>query len=340
MDGKENELKTFSEIVKAKCPIDPSRVASCCGNHDQQHRADVWKRHMFSDSVRENVTDDRNYSFVDGNFVFAFMSLANQNDRSHAVSGRICYLDDSKGNTRQWLENLVQESTGKTLILFMHFPFENKKCADKKKIEIDVYDWANLRWVKKTVNTAETAIPYAGIIDRGSTGETDFNNTGYGFYIPTLDGQDYSSLNECERIIDILKRHTGGKTIVFSGHTHTCFQCEDFEPCIGKGYPNINVAPITDTDIVTVHIPSLNNPRRLKNGSMGGGTDGWKTISESNPYRQPCQSWLVDVFDDRLVLKGYETNCCHDRKFGDILQQYTYVVDLEDFSSTDEGERS
>lgn len=162
--------------------------------------------------------------------------------------------------------------------------------------------------------------------------------------------------HECEEIVDILNQHEGGKTIVFSGHTHLVFETERFDYSIGKGFTNVNVAPVrlwddehekyVPTNIVTVHIPSLNHPRMLSMNKslkykddtdtvqtknfMLHGVQGWTTISSSNPYRQPCQSWLVDVYRDSLVLKGFETQVCHDRKYGDILPNYIYAIDLKE----------
>lgn len=167
--------------------------------------------------------------------------------------------------------------------------------------------------------------------------------TYHGWRVDPSDSFDYTTLTEWERIIEILKGHQGGKTIVFSGHTHFVFECEDFNQLWGKGYANINVAPIvefdastrkyTDTGITTVHIPSLNYPRQFKsalgsNSTLPGAANGYYTISGSNPYRQPCQSWLVDVYNDKLILRGFETQVCHDKKYGDILDKYTYTIDL------------
>lgn len=106
----------------------------------------------------------------------------------------------------------------------------------------------------------------------------------------------------------------------------------------------MNVAPIYGTNITTVHIPSLNHPRNLTVATTtavnAAGTDvsvpkigsigSWASVSSSNPYRQPCQSWIVDVYDDRLVLRGFESNVCHDKRYGDILEKYTYPIYLTD----------
>ena len=132
--------------------------------------------------------------------------------------------------------------------------------------------------------------------------------------------------------------------MVFSGHTHLIFETEDFEYVIGKGYPNVNVAPIYGTNITTVHIPALNHPRNLTVASTTavnesgdsvsvpriGNVGSWTDVSGSNPYRQPCQSWLVDVFPDMLILRGFESNVCHDKRYGDILEKYTYPIYLTD----------
>lgn len=117
------------------------------------------------------------------------MSLAHQNDKSATVNGRICYLDDnnaiSGSGTRQWLEDVVQMSKDKTLILFMHFPLPNRRCADKNTITIPLYDWATGEYIDSTVNVAETAEQWAGLLDRGGTGTSNVGQSNYGFYIPS-----------------------------------------------------------------------------------------------------------------------------------------------------------
>ena len=196
-------------------------------------------------------------------------------------------------------------------------------------------------------------MPYAGLIDGGGGGEKSISMVTYhGWKVESSDSFDYETPTEWERIIEILKLHQGGKTIVFSGHTHFVFDCEDYSQTWGKGYANINVSPIvefdastrkyTDTGITTVHIPSLNYPRQFKSAlgsdsTLPGSVSGYLTISGSNPYRQPCQSWLVDVYNDKLILRGFETQVCHDKKYGDILDKYTYTIDLTTSEEIDNG---
>ena len=110
MNGPEAELKTFYQIVnseKGGCPVSPDKVFSCTGNHDQEHTYAQWTLNMYDPSLYSDVTSDLNFVKEDGNFVFAFMSLAHQNDRSTTVQSRICYLDEnntlSGAGTRQWL---------------------------------------------------------------------------------------------------------------------------------------------------------------------------------------------------------------------------------------------
>ena len=73
-----------------------------------------------------------------------------------------------------------------------------------------------------------------------------------------------------------------------------------------------------DSEGADVSVPDL--------GSVGS----WTNLSNSNPYRQPCQSWIVDVYEDRLILRGFESNVCHDKRYGDILEKYTYPIYLTD----------
>lgn len=199
-------------------------------------------------------------------------------------------------------------------------------------------------YVEKDVEIAELNMPYAGLIDGGGSGEKSIGMVTYhGWKVSSASDFDYTNLTEWEQIIEILKGHENGKTVVFSGHTHFVFECEGFNQLWGKGYPNINVSPIvehdssnnsySDTGITTVHIPSLNYPRQFKsalgsNSILPGAVNGYSTISGSNPYRQPCQSWIVDVYADKLVLNGFESNVCHDRIYGDILDKYIYTIDL------------
>jgi hypothetical protein len=221
----------------------------------------------------------------------------------------------------------------------MHYPFQNRRCYDKSTTSINIYDWATGNYIPKTVNVAETAEQWAGLLDLGGSAGSNESCANYGFYCKAAASIDYSTPSECEQIMAILNQHVGGKTIVFSGHTHLVFETERFDYVIGKGYPNVNVAYVrnydpdkneyTPTNIVTVHIPSLNHPRKLKVSSIGS-VSGWETISGANPYRQPCQSWLVDVYDNKLVLNGFETQVSHDKRYGDILNDYIYTIDLTD----------
>ena len=95
---------------------------------------------MFPESLHSQITSDLNFVKEDGNFVFAFMSMAHQNDRSTTKEGRICYLDDSNGvsgsGTKAWLQGVVEQAKDKTLILFMHYPFQNRRCFDTSTTEI------------------------------------------------------------------------------------------------------------------------------------------------------------------------------------------------------------
>lgn len=45
----------------------------------------------------------------------------------------------------------------------------------------------------------------------------------------------------------------------------------------------------------------------------------------------------MDVFEDKLILRGFETQVCHDKKYGDILDKYTYTIDLTTSEEIDNG---
>ena len=106
----------------------------------------------------------------DGNFVFAFMSLLP--DATVNGDANICYFKEGSG-TEQWLRNVVAASANKTLILFMHYPFVNRRCFDTRSIPVELYDFENMEWRTKNIETAELNMPYAGLIDCGGNGETN-----------------------------------------------------------------------------------------------------------------------------------------------------------------------
>ena len=195
---------------------------------------------MYAPDLHDQITDDKNISFTDGDVVFACMSLAQQGDRSTTVAGRICYLDDERTQTRSWLENVVQEADGKTLVLFMHYPIPNRKCVDTASVPIQQYDWATGEYVTVNVTMCQTEGQFAGLLDGGGNANNNMAQVIYGFHL-RAGVQDYTVKSESEEIIDILKQHNG-KTIVFSGHTHLVFETEDFEVVVGKGFSNVNVA--------------------------------------------------------------------------------------------------
>jgi len=45
----------------------------------------------------------------------------------------------------------------------------------------------------------------------------------------------------------------------------------------------------------------------------------------------------VDVFEDKLILRGFESNVCHDKKHGDILDKYIYTIDLTTSEEADDN---
>ena len=111
---------------------------------------------------------------------------------------------------------------------------------------------------------------------------------------------------------------------------------------VARGFPFINVSPIHKvdpathmdtpelTDITTVHIPSLNYPRIVwASASTAGTVNSYSNIANEYVVQQPCQSYIVDVYKDKLVLKGFESSVAHDKKYGDILNDYIYTIDLE-----------
>lgn len=151
---------------------------------------------MYDASLHEKVTSDKNFSFTEDNFVFAFMSLATQEDTLSDVPERKCYLDDVNTHTREWLTEVVESAKGKTLFLFMHYPLINRQCADTTQVDVPVYDWTSGKFDSQRMNVALTAVPYAGSLDRWSPQEVPLH-FGYGFHTP-VGIQDYSIKSESE----------------------------------------------------------------------------------------------------------------------------------------------
>lgn len=82
---------------------------------------------------------------------------------------------------------------------------------------------------------------------------------------------------------NLLKQYPN--TILFHGHTHTKFECQEVDPCAnyadGEGYKS-------------VHVPSLSRPRNVVNGTISAYID-----TES-------QGYIVDVYSDCIVLNGMD----------------------------------
>ena len=135
------------------------------------------------------MSADKNFMHRDGNFVFAFMSLLP--DATVNGDANICYFKEGSG-TEQWLRNVVTASANKTLILFMHYPFVNRRCFDTRSIPVELYDFENMEWRTKNIETAELNMPYAGLIDGGGGGEKSISMVTYhGWKVTSSSSFDY-----------------------------------------------------------------------------------------------------------------------------------------------------
>ena len=89
------------------------------------------------------------------------------------------------------------------------------------------------------------------------------------------------------RFVDLLTSHKN--TILFHGHSHFIFECQRFDK-------NANY---NEDDFKSVHIPSLSKPCDI--------IDGVRTdLTKTRPFES--QGYIVDVYDDCIVLNGMAFN--------------------------------
>ena len=138
-----------------------------------------------------------NFAHVDGDFVFAFMSIGKNgsiytgastsgNPPVYSTDGTYTITNPSylTPETKKWLIDVVNASKDKTLLLFMHFPLINRRCVDTDtEVQISYYNWATGEIATKTVSASAIATPYAGLFDLGKDAQTSKGTLHrYGFY--------------------------------------------------------------------------------------------------------------------------------------------------------------
>ena len=165
-----------------------------------------------------------------------------------------------------WLEHILNTNTNKRCFIFIH-SFIDDNWEDKTTEQRDVE------------RPAEDEDGYI-LSDSGNPCGAR-GNAIVGWW-------EDSARAKLVRFLNILKSHPNA--VIFHGHSHMKFESQEFDKC----------ANYTDKNgFKSVHVPSLGSPRRLLN------TDGdWDTYAPGG-YNQPdSQCYLVDAYDDFLVLNG------------------------------------
>lgn len=113
------------------------------------------------------------------------------------------------------------------------------------------------------------------------------------------------------RILADIKSH--GHVVYVTGHTHFAFDVE-------ASVPTVNVSGFDDAPFVhLVHVPSLNLPRDVSGAK----------INDSNAKAQPNEGWIVDVYRDTMVFKGWDFSYRSPYQLrGTFLPDYMYELPL------------
>ena len=134
---------------------------------------------------------------------------------------------------------------------------------------------------------------------------------------PHSDGFDMTEGTCSKEFVDLLSKYRN--VIMFTGHSHLDFELQR----LGE---NANVALRTKTLCHRVHTPSTSKPRKNDSNT--------EDIPDNTyTYREGSQGYLVDVYDDYIVLHGI------DFKKGLLLPYAQYILDttpilIEDDNNT------
>lgn len=134
---------------------------------------------------------------------------------------------------------------------------------------------------------------------------------------PHSDGFDMTEGTRSREFVDLLSKYRN--VIMFTGHSHLDFDLQR----LGE---NANVALRTKTLCHRVHTPSTSKPRKNDNNT--------EDIPDNTyTYREGSQGYLVDVYDDYIVLHGI------DFEKGLLLPYAQYILDttpilIEDDNNT------
>ena len=134
---------------------------------------------------------------------------------------------------------------------------------------------------------------------------------------PHSDGFDMTEGTCSKEFVDLLSKYRN--VIMFTGHSHLDFELQR----LGE---NANVALRTKTLCHRVHTPSTSKPRKNDSNT--------EDIPDNTyTYREGSQGYLVDVYDDYIILHGI------DFKKGLLLPYAQYILDttpilIEDDNNT------
>ena len=134
---------------------------------------------------------------------------------------------------------------------------------------------------------------------------------------PHSDGFDMTEGTCSKEFVDLVSKYRN--VIMFTGHSHLDFELQR----LGE---NANVALRTKTLCHRVHTPSTSKPRKNDSNT--------EDIPDNTyTYREGSQGYLVDVYDDYIVLHGI------DFKKGLLLPYAQYILDttpilIEDDNNT------
>lgn len=236
------------------------------GNHDQGIDDNEFKQ-TFTNG--KNALD---YSFDINNNRFIFMSLKHRDIPDY---GQGTQLNPFSEDTLEFLNTEVNTADGKTLHIFMHFP----------------------------PNALRQTSQFAGLGESPHIGWSEVHYVcGYGFQL-SYEDQKWSN-EQNTYILDLLKDYDG-KSVVYSGHSHLCWQAQ-------TSVPNVMFAQAF-RNVWTAHLPSLNKPRNRD----------WTEIVGDAPQFQPSQGYIVKCYEDVVMLDCIEFNQYCAPYGGYVLQTYS-----------------
>ena len=267
----------------AMAGVDPARTPAyvCKGNHDVDLYGDEWRAITSCDSSF--------YAVEKGGDLFAFLSNNRYDGKPNHKSANVQEPYDEEDLDR--LEETLAGDPARRVFLFMHFPLN----SGTPRLQYAGLEDDGIHPQGNSQHLSLNGLSAGNAPDKYHSGGYGHTNsvTRYGF-APTFreDGSyDPGSFNRQSRRIADMLRNRPGTSVVFSGHTHLTFDADVY--C-----PRVNFC--RSGNMCTVHVPSLNYPR----------SPDWKTVCDAEDMLeyQPQQGYIVEVYADRAVIKGFDFN--------------------------------